>query len=66
MKDVGTINIMYSKDFISSDESREVRVKQLISKSKMKPSDARRLGEELKTNWWEQNKERFLSKINRD
>ncbi len=67
VRDDNTINIMFSKNLISSNDLMEfiekLRVKQLISESKLKRNDAMRLDEELKTGWWEKNREKFLSKI---
>jgi hypothetical protein len=40
-----------------------IRVKHLISQSKLTEEDAINLDEELKTNWWKNNREKFLDKI---
>ncbi|MGE5343541.1 MAG: hypothetical protein ACM3SY_18890 [Candidatus Omnitrophota bacterium] len=61
------INIVISKDLISDHDLIEflerMRVKQLISESKLLENDAINLDEELKTDWWQNNKDKFLSKI---
>ncbi len=61
------VNIEFSRNLISDNDLMEmierIKVKHLISKSKLTEEDAIKLDEELKTNWWENNKEKFLAKI---
>lgn len=61
------VNIVFSRDLIRDDELREfiekIRVKQLISESRMTEDDAIKMDTELKSNWWEKNKEQILAKI---
>ena len=40
--------------------TKEVRVKELLSKLQGTPEEAGQLAREIDTNWWQTNKERFL------
>ncbi|MCP5045710.1 MAG: hypothetical protein GY940_00960 [bacterium] len=61
------VNIMFSKDLMREDELmnfiERIRVKHLISQSKLTAEDAERLDEELKSDWWGKNRDRFLNRI---
>jgi len=61
------VNLTFSKEFLSVPELvrliETLRVKELISKSQVTSGDAMTLDEELKANWWDENKNRFLKKI---
>ena len=37
----------------------------LVSKNRMKEADALNLSEEIKENWWKENKEKYLKKLKR-
>ena len=62
-----TVNLTFSKEFLGLPELlrliENLRIKELISKSQVTLDDAMTLDEELKTNWWNENKDRFLAKI---
>jgi hypothetical protein len=62
-----TVNLSFSKELLSSPELvrfiETLRIKELLSKSQLSAEDVIRLDDELKDNWWEDNKERFLDKI---
>ena len=61
------VNLTFSKEFLSVPELvrliETLRIKELISKSQVTSGDAMTLDEELKANWWDENKGRFLKKI---
>lgn len=61
------VNIVFSRSLIRDDELRDfiekMRVKQLISESQMTEDDALKIDAELKSNWWEKNKEQIYAKI---
>ena len=61
------VNLTFSKEFLSVPELvrliETLRIKELISKSQVTSGDAMTLDEELKANWWDENKNRFLKKI---
>lgn len=61
------VNIVFSKDMLSKEALNELidglRLKYLVSKSQLKEDDAMKLANELKSNWWKNNRERFLAKI---
>ncbi len=61
------VNIVFSRNLIRDDDLREsiekIRVKQLISESQMTKDDALKIDTELKSNWWEKNKEKILVKV---
>lgn len=61
------VNIVFSRDLINDKDLMEfiekVKVKNLISKSELSEEDALKLDKELKSNWWQKNRENFLSKI---
>ena len=61
------VNIVFSRNLISDNDLIEllerIRIKHLISQSKLTEEDAINLDEELKTNWWEKNREKFLARI---
>jgi hypothetical protein len=60
------VNIVFSRNLISDNDLMElierIKVKHLISKSKLTEEDAIKLDEELKSNWWKDNREKFLDK----
>ena len=60
------VNIVFSRNLINDNDLMEllerIKVKHLISQSELTEEDAIALDEELKTNWWENNKEKFLDK----
>lgn len=62
-----TVNLTFSKAFLSNQELvrliETLRIKELISKSELTSDEAMKLDEDLKTNWWHENKDRFLAKI---
>ena len=62
-----TVNLTFSKEFLSVPELirliESLRIKELISKSHVTSDDVMTLDEELKANWWDANKDRFLAKI---
>jgi hypothetical protein len=51
------------KDDELMDFLERIRVKHLISESKLTEETALSLDKELKSNWWKQNRNKFLSKI---
>ena len=61
------VNIVFSRNLINDNDLMEmierIRIKHLISRSNLTEEDAFQLDEELKTDWWENNRERFLEKI---
>ena len=61
------VNIVFSRELIKDDELMDfverIRVKNLIFESKLTDEIARNLDKELKSNWWKQNREKFLAKI---
>jgi hypothetical protein len=61
------VNIVFSRNLINDNDLMEllerIKVKHLISQSKLTEEDAIALDEELKTKWWKNNKEKFLAKI---
>ena len=62
-----TVNLSFSKELLSSPELvrfiETLRVKELLSKSQLSAEDVVMLDDELKDNWWQENKQRFLDKI---
>ncbi len=62
-----TVNLSFSKEFLSSSEVVKLieilRIKELLSKSQMTEEQALQLDEELKEEWWQKNQARFLEKI---
>lgn len=61
------VNIVFSRNLINDNDLMDllerIKVKHLISQSKLTEEDAIALDEELKSNWWGKNKEKFLDKI---
>jgi hypothetical protein len=61
------VNIVFSRNLINDNDLMEllerIKVKHLISQSKLTEENAIKLDEELKSNWWKNNKEKFLDKI---
>jgi len=61
------VNLTFSKEFLSVPELvrliETLRIKELISKSQVTQDDIIKLDEDLKANWWNKNKDRFLIKI---
>jgi hypothetical protein len=62
-----TVNLSFSKDLLSAPEIvkliETLRIKELLTHSQLTVDDATRLDEDLKANWWQQNKDRFLDKL---
>jgi hypothetical protein len=62
-----TVNLSFSKEFLSSSEVvkfiETLRIKELLSKSQLTTEDALKLDEEIKEEWWQKNQARFLEKI---
>jgi hypothetical protein len=62
-----TVNLSFSKEFLSSSEVvkfiETLRIKELLSKSQLTTEDALKLDDELKEEWWQKNQARFLEKI---
>ena len=62
-----TINLSFSKELLSSTEVvrfiETLRIKELLSKSEINRNEALKLDDELKENWWKENKQHFLDKI---
>jgi len=60
------IFLSFSRSYLSDrdlmDFIERIRAKHLIAESKLTEEDAIHLDEELKTNWWIRNKEKFLNK----
>ena len=61
------VNIVFSRNLMRDNDLMElierIKVKDLISKSKLTEAGAIKLDEERKTNWWKNNREIFLDKI---
>ena len=61
------LNIEFSRNLIGDNDLMElierIKVKHLISQSQLTEADAIRLDDELKVNWWKNNREKFLDKI---
>ena len=61
------VNLTFSKEFLSVPELvrliETLRIKELFSKSQVTQDDIIQLDEDLKANWWNENKDRFLIKI---
>jgi len=62
-----TVNLSFSKEFLSSSEVvkfiETLRIKELLSKSQMTEEQALQLDEEIKEEWWQKNQARFLEKL---
>jgi len=62
-----TVNLSFSKEFLSSSEVvkfiETLRIKELLSKSQMTEEQALQLDEEMKEEWWQKNQARLLEKI---
>ena len=60
------VNIVFSRNLINDKDLLEfiekVRLKNIISKSQLTEEDVENLDNELKSNWWKKNRDRFLSK----
>lgn len=61
------VNIVFSRNLLNDNDLMEllerIKVKHLISQSKLTEEDAIALDEELKTNWWKKNREKIRDKI---
>lgn len=61
------VNVVFSRNLLNDKELMDfiekVKVKSLISQSQLTEEDAQKLDNELKSNWWKKNRERFLEKI---
>lgn len=62
-----TVNISFSKELLSSPEIvrfiEVLRIKELLSNSKINSENVMELDDELKESWWQKNKDTFLGKI---
>ncbi len=63
------VSIEFSRSLVNDRDLMEfiekVRLKNLISKSELTEKDALNLDKELKSDWWQKNRERFLAKMKR-
>jgi hypothetical protein len=61
------VNIVFSRNLVSDKDLVEflekVRLKNLISKSQLTEENLKNLDNQLKSNWWKKNRDRFLAKI---
>ena len=61
------VNIVFSRNLVSDKDLVEflekVRLKNLISKSQLTEENIKNLDNQLKSNWWKKNRDRFLAKI---
>ena len=61
------VNLTFSKEYLGEAELvrllETLRIKELISKSQATSDAVMILDEELKSVWWNENKDRFLAKI---
>jgi hypothetical protein len=61
------VNIVFSRNLVSDKDLVEflekVRLKNLISKSQFTEENLKNLDNQLKSNWWKKNRDRFLAKI---
>ncbi len=59
--------LSFSKNLISDDAVQNfiewLRIEEIAQKSKMTEEQAWELSEEIKRDWWEKNKERFLERV---
>ncbi len=66
-KEGDVFTIKFTRDDISEDFLRRLltkfRIEKLLEKSKMTKEQAWKLSEEIKENWWVQNKDWILDKI---
>ena len=62
-----TVNLTFSKELLSSPEIVRfieiLRIKELLSNSRVNSGDVIKLDDELKENWWKGKKDAFLDKI---
>ncbi|MFI3223138.1 MAG: hypothetical protein QX191_08900 [Methylococcaceae bacterium] len=63
----GTVNLMFSKEYLSSPEVikfiETLRIKELLSTSQLCNDDVMALDDELKESWWQVHKDDFLQNI---
>jgi hypothetical protein len=63
----GTMNLRFSKEYLSSPEVikfiETLRIKELLSTSQLCSEDVMTLDDELKESWWQAHKDNFLEKI---
>ncbi len=65
---------LFTISFLKSDVTdnflhsllKEIEIENYLQKNKMTESDAWNLSEEIKENWWRENKEKILSMIGSD
>lgn len=61
------VNIAFSRKLVDDKELNDfiekVRVKDLITRSRMTEEEALKLDRELKSNWWKKNRQHFLAKM---
>jgi hypothetical protein len=59
------VNIVFSRDLLRDDELMDfierIKVKHLISESQLTEEKALSLDDELKSDWWKKNRDRFLN-----
>lgn len=62
-----TITLSFDKDFLPPDVLSKLienlRMKELVAKSQLTEKQAIILSEELKDNWWKNNRDKILEKI---
>ena len=61
------VNIVFSRNLMKDDDLMElierIRVKHLISQSKLTENQAEIMDTELKSDWWKKNRARFLDRF---
>ncbi len=61
------VKIVFSRNLMKDDDLMElierIRVKHLISKSKLTEGQAEQLDTELKSDWWKKNRTRILDRF---
>jgi hypothetical protein len=65
--DNNTISITLNKNVLKDeivDILEYIKIKELLYKSELTKEDVFELDEEIKSNWWEKNKDKIMEKIN--
>ena len=61
------VTLSFNRDFLSTKELstliENLRIKELLLKSKLQENQVLLLDEELKNSWWKKNREKILKKI---
>lgn len=61
------VNIVFSRNLMKDDDLMElierIRVKHLISQSKLTEKQAEKLDAELKSDWWKKNRAHFMDRF---